>query len=443
VARLRRRYDRLPFPPAWDAVFDYRRRPDTTLNVMRAMRAAIVWQGHTGLDRLFQYVRYLGWLTRFPLDVVVNLRRYGAAARKHLGRNYPGQIADLVRVGFGIGVLPKDYYHGGMARHHGASAIFDYMPYTFYETVAGNLADWHDRGSSRLSADKLAFEQRCRAAGLASVETLVVVEPSPDAGAPPPLAPSRDILLKPGHGSQGHGIELWLRQPHGGFMRNDGKPADWTGLLDHARSIAVEHRCPILMQAREVNHPSLAEISGPALATTRFLTMLNETGEPEIAESFYRTSVDPSAPVDNFHAGGTFYVIDPATGRFKPGYAADFRDRPLTLDNHPVTGVRMAGDKHPGWEEMSGLALRLHRAFPDLFIVGWDIGYSARGALAVEANVPPGLTTTRQDSADGFIRTRRAELLAFHARKWLAAHTDPGSRWRPDTRLPASPAKRV
>jgi hypothetical protein len=437
-------HSRLPSPPPFDALLSYRRRPDDTLNVMRAMRAAIVWEGRTGAGAALQYLRYVDWLIRFPLSVASAVRRYGRAAREHLGRSLSGQIADLFRLGIATGLMPKDYYLGGLARHGGEEAIFGYMPYRFYETVAGNLTVWYDRGSHRLPGDKIAFEEHGRALGLPFVRTLHVIDPERDITGEGFPAPPGDVLIKPNFGGQGEGIELWVRREDGRFERIDTanadwgrsrEPVEWLRLIAIVNGKADEDRQPMLIQEREVNHPSLDRIAGPALATTRFLTMLDENGEPEIIEAFYRTSIDKLAPVDNFHAGGTFYVIDPATGRFLPGYGADFAKYPLTREDHPISGVRMAGETHPGWEEMSALALRAHRAFPDLFIIGWDIAYSARGALVVEGNTPPGLTTTRQHSVGGFVHTRRAQLLAHHARKWLAAHTAPDSRFRPGADL--------
>ena len=104
----------------------------------------------------------------------------------------------------------------------------------------------------------------------------------------------------------------------------------------------------MLIQECAVNSDELRQIASAALATTRFVTAMNEDGEPEIVEAFFRTSAAPAAAVDNFHSGGVLFQIDIATGKFAPGMI-DVPWTPSGITKHPETDTVMPGIVHPDW----------------------------------------------------------------------------------------------
>lgn len=429
--RARRLFDRLGFPLPLDLLASYRHRPTTEINTIKAMRAAVFWRHHTGAGRLRQAAKSLLWLG-LPGYVVSAVRAHGTITRETFGRSSFDQASDLVRLAVGNGLRPSYYYSGGLARHDGGEPLLRFIPYELYATVAHVLSTERARGSLALQDSKLAFELACRAAGLPVVTTLAVVDArglrKPD-GAPLDALPAEDLLVKPAYGLQGQGIELW-RRTGDGFADAGGTTISESVLVERLQGVVKGTRKTLLLQRREHNHLSLADIAGPALSTIRLVTIINESGEPEIVDAFYRTAVRVTAPVDNFHAGGTWFPMD-GKGVLQPGYAADYAARPVRQTRHPLTGKEVSGTTHPGAPAVYELGLQAHRAFPDLFIVGWDIAYTPSGPLIVEFNVPPGIDATAQDSADGFIGTRLSAILAFHARRWIEANVSSGSRWRP------------
>ena len=122
--------------------------------------------------------------------------------------------------------------------------------------------------------------------------------------------------------------------------------------------------------------------------------------------------------------GGMWFPLD-AQGVLQLGYASDYGTLPIRRNQHPLTGQIVTGRVHPRAPAMYELALRAHRAFPDLFTVGWDIAYGAQGLFIVEFNVPTGIDPTSQDSTGGFIGTRLSAILAPHAGLWLAGTKRP------------------
>jgi hypothetical protein len=432
----------LTFPAPFDALWSYRSRPETDLNLLKAARAAIVWRSNKGWRAAIQAGRYLGWFLRFPRDLVRFLVRRGPDARQRLGRSYGGQVADMIKVAAVNGVMPRDYYVGELARHGGREALYRYVPFHLYETVARFLARERSMDDVALTRDKLVFERRCRNLGLPVVCTVAIAQPDKACrGADEGLVgglPSTDLIAKPVNGSQGRDIEGWRSRGPDLFAEAQGQTVSSDGLASYLCGRSLKLGCAILLQERLVNHPDLAPFSGSALSTTRVITIVNEEGDPELTEAFLRTSVVPGAAIDNFHGGGVLFPIDVRTGCLGAGCG---ESKPLTppIIVHPETGATVAGKPLPGWAAMSALALRAHRLFPGLLLVGWDVGYTPDGPVLVEANVPPGMTLERQALSGTLVGGRFLGLVAFHARAWLAAHEPAASRWRSAAAGPIRP----
>jgi glutathione synthase/RimK-type ligase-like ATP-grasp enzyme len=293
--------------------------------------------------------------------------------------------------------------------------------------MAAALTRARDPAAPRLAQDKLAFEAACRERGFPIVQSLVVIDK--ENHAPPPDLPAHDLILKPVDQGRGIGIEGW---DYGDGQYRECKTGDRLSspdLLRHASQLAQEYST-ILIQRRIKNHPALAPFAGSALATTRIVTIFDEEGRPEIVDAFFRTSAEPNAVVDNFHSGGVIFPIDLASGTFRPGMKFKAWG-PAKTTHHPQSGELVAGRVHPGWNEISDLARRLHVAFPSFAVIGWDVAYGEEGALITEANSTPEISVNRQGTMDGLGGTRLLGLVAFHAARWLLENEPPGSRWRP------------
>ena len=90
--------------------------------------------------------------------------------------------------------------------------------------------------------------------------------------------------------------------------------------------------------------------------------------------------------VDNAHFGGLFSVIDDNG----VAVAAGDVDRHQYV-THPDTGVCLTGFKVPDWEKACEMVRSLATKVGDLRFIGWDLAFTDRGWILVEANTSPGI----------------------------------------------------
>lgn len=109
--------------------------------------------------------------------------------------------------------------------------------------------------------------------------------------------------------------------------------------------------------------------------------------------------------VDNAHFGGLFSVID------DNGVAIAAGDvHRHTYVTHPDTGVALTGFKVPDWEKACEMVRSLATKVGDLRFVGWDLAFTDKGWILVEANTSPGILSpmvTGQGVREEFRRLKR------------------------------------
>jgi hypothetical protein len=226
--------------------------------------------------------------------------------------------------------------------------------------------------------------------------------------------PPTDLFVKPIAGRGGRGAQRWRWNagqycgPQGDLLSGQ---AFLERLADQSRTI------PHLVQPNMVNHSDIADLGNGALATVRFLTCLNERGEPEIFGASFRMPIGKDCIVDNIHAGGIAAAVDLETGMLGEASNLGADARLGWLSSHPDTGAPIEGRILPGWRSMKELAIAAHRAFADRVVVGWDIALLQDGPCLVEGNSGPDVDLIQRPLRRGIGQGRFAELLDFHLRR--------------------------
>lgn len=90
-----------------------------------------------------------------------------------------------------------------------------------------------------------------------------------------------------------------------------------------------------------------------------------------------------NAIVDNAGSGGMYASINPKTGIVETD-AINFRG--LQFEKHPDTGVQFRGFQMPLWNEAILLVKEMASLISGSTLISWDIAYSNKGWVMVEAN---------------------------------------------------------
>jgi hypothetical protein len=341
---------------------------------------ALEWQAAASPGaRAHLLARALIWPAASLVRAVRLVRRHGAAvARRHgvgRARQLLGQVvcANLLNVG------PDAYYRYQLFLPDNRRRALEYVQH--FESSLLGLERLRRHCGFDLD-HKVAFHDRCRALGLATVPILATFRGGrldrwlgPAGGALPPA----DLVLKPCNLDSGEGVECWRHDRTRGTWRRDG--AEVADLLEHARLRSLERT--YLLQPWLANPPSLAPLAGGALCTLRVVTCLGSDRRPRLLQAVLNI---PSGrqDINNFGSGGLAAAVEPGSGLLGPAFDDDVGAAPLVA--HPVTGLPIAGLRLERHQEMVALCLEAHAHFPGFHSIGWDVAPTPDGPLLLEAN---------------------------------------------------------
>ena len=341
---------------------------------------------------------------------VVFLTRNGVIVARRNGRSMAHQFADHLRLYVASGVLPPWYYIFELYRCPDAANARSYI--YRWESKTGVLRLFKERhGYSSALNDKEQFGDHCRRHQIAAAPVLAVARNGKLALRAHPSEFEMDLFVKPVCGRGGKGAERW-DYTAGRYRNSRGAERNRHQLFEYLMRYSLER--PLLMQARLKNHAALDRLNNGALSTVRVLTCLDERGQPELVGAAMRMAIGDNREVDNLHAGGIAAAVELETGMLGP--ASDLgADASLGwIDAHPDSGAPITGTILPMWDEVRDFAIRVHRAFGDRVVVGWDIAITPDGPVLVEGNGSPDLDIMQRFVRHGLMATRLGALLAFH-----------------------------
>lgn len=184
------------------------------------------------------------------------------------------------------------------------------------------------------------------------------------------------FIYKPGSNYGGFGIKIYDSKDYKN-MKNLYKE-----ILDAGYGIIEE----LIIQ-----DPEIAKIYPNSVNTVRVVSYCKENGEIKVLWSFLRMGVDGSI-VDNMNSGGIAAMIDPETGIIYER-AKNYKGEEFIF--HPNTGVKLVGFEIPAWDELLNLIKKLACVISEYRLVGWDLAYSTKGWVLVEANARPHVVTAQ------------------------------------------------
>lgn len=339
-----------------------------------------------------------------PLAALWYTLRNGPTIREREGKGMLAQFNEQLAFYISDGILAPWYYILSLHRDGRPRAP------TFLqrcETKRGIYALLRGKTGSPLGQKQL-FADRCAAAGVRCVACEMVVDGRP---VDPAELPDSDLFVKPLVGSGGKGAERWDRI--GPRTWSDGKlTLGDAALVDRLRSKGRA----MIVQKRVRPHQALEPLTSGATPTVRALTMVDESGRPELIAAVFRMSFGANRTVDNIHAGGLACGVSLEDGRLGKASNLGSDARLGWTSEHPTTGARIQGTGLPFWRDVGELAIRAHALFPDRLLIGWDIAIADDGPMLIEGNRGPDMDLMQRFMETGFCDHRLGELIAWHLR---------------------------
>ncbi len=179
----------------------------------------------------------------------------------------------------------------------------------------------------------------------------------------------KKFMAKPINGGCGKGIEKINLEDY----RSSNELYDY---LSKKNNFELEE---IIKQDDSIN-----KIYPKAINTARIVTIL-KNNVPHVICAYFR--IGNGTFVDNFNSGGMVAPIDIKTG-VVVDKAIDKNKR--LYEVHPITQKRIKNFKIPDWDKAIKMCMEASKIVPQMAYIGWDVGFSDRGPVFVEANEFPG-----------------------------------------------------
>jgi hypothetical protein len=268
--------------------------------------------------------------------------------------------------------------------------LIDFIPdFFFYQLF---LAHYDSRKYLILLADKVIVEQIFRSLGIAHPPTLAKLVKSrlwSENMKPVKFRELGEILaengphkifVKPVDGMGGYGIVVFHRQENGCFKSADGL------MLDEDFLSRIGQRNDYIIQCGLEQDRQLSQIYPHSVNTFRIVTA-NLSGDVRILLSTLRIGRS-GREVDNSAQNNIVLPIDVVSGNTAAFGCTEAGEK---FTHHPDTGFFFKGTHIQHWKEVREFTVTSAQKLPQFTYLGWDIGLTRDGPVAIETNLNFGL----------------------------------------------------
>jgi hypothetical protein len=351
------------------------------------------------------------------------LIKYAAKAKRHFGKPYWGQLADVFRLLTGTQQLGlSEYYEFG---------IFDDTAYP--SSKKADCVGWRASGKIDLQLnhaywravanDKLLNYALLHHFGFPIPKTIACYSPQGRrVGSERQLRTRQEIetflrqevrfpvFIKPIHGSYGRGTYLLEgRDAASGELLGAGnKRVPMSELLD---ACLFGKFNGMLFQECLQPHPEMRALSGNNTSCVRLIIAMTAQG-PKAHMTFWKIARSHNI-TDNFCMGETGNLLAwvnkdsgtverVVTGLWPVGQE---------VTRHPDTGQPLVGARFPQWQEAMALGLAAAVHFPGLRLQHWDIAFCSGGPVLMELNTEADLGVPQYLGRRPFVDQTIREML--------------------------------
>lgn len=146
----------------------------------------------------------------------------------------------------------------------------------------------------------------------------------------------------------------------------------------------------LLVEEVVKQHPAMAEFYADSVNTVRIFSILKDE-RFHVFAAFVRFGVTGVA--DNLAAGGVGCGVDEKTGLIITP-AMDGNGN--ILEYHPVSHKKFVGFQIPNWDQILSITQAALRHREGINFVGWDVAVTLDGAVIIEGNSIPSLSTYQE-----------------------------------------------
>jgi hypothetical protein len=413
---------------------DYGRVEETELNVLRAARAFLTFQGLTT-------GRVIGLAGAWPMvpfnlitEVLPHWHRHSTVTQQRFGVSRMEQLRQCIRLALNDGPSPQGYYLAGIAEHRNGPQLQHYIHDLLHETAIEfcrfSVEKLH--GVQPQLDDKQSLEILCRENSFPAIRTFLRIDGKLE-GSDDDFrlaAGQSSLFVKPASGMQGQNAMRWNKEGDR-YVNSAGQSCgSFDALMLRLREQSSGLGRELLVQTAATNRMDIRAFAGRALSTVRLVTLRTSQGDIFPVQAGWRVASDENAAVDNYHAGGIYFHADYRSGKVGTGTSMSFPADPCYLNSAPLTGKRLTEETVPGWNALISLAIQLHSSLTRHTICGWDLALTDNGPIVVECNSVPGMPAPRQRPFGGFLETEYASRLIKEISVFLRTLCPPRSRFR-------------
>ncbi len=162
---------------------------------------------------------------------------------------------------------------------------------------------------------------------------------------------------------------------------------DVVSMREMAEEIVADYPDGYAFQSVAEQHSELTKRVGPALATLRFVTVI-EDNHPYSLYSVWKLPGENAMADNTWQPGSLMCGMNIESGAVESCILGSGPGQE-SVDTHPITGEQITGFEIPYFEESKKLVETAHSIFPVNSMLGWDVGITEDGPVLIECNHNP------------------------------------------------------
>lgn len=326
----------------------------------------------------------ISYLIKWNMNLLLNLRAYGALIKKQSGLSYLQQWKRMAYLAFTIRADTgyfRSYNLFEQNRWQKREKFSFGRHYLIHEKFSGFLFE----SELELINNKFKFYEFCKIRGwnTPKIHAIVEVERLIYPRGKKFKLPQKDLFVKELAGGRGDGTK-YFKYTGNSFVDLNGQMFTDDEIFSFLKE--GSRKSSLIIQDAVKNHDEWKKFSNGSLATCRIVTGRSPYHKDEIIPfiAALRMPVENS-DADNFSLSGIASQININTGILGKAVRSKPIKNSFLFDFHPNTEERITGTKLYNWDAIVEFTKMIHKDFRTLCL-GWDVTLTEQGLCVIEVN---------------------------------------------------------